>query len=405
MDKFMEKFKDAKITEKYKTLILYPLIIVALAVAMFTGFAISGRSASLGMNLGIDFTGGTMLTVMVGTLAADDVTFDINNDENFIRERDAIAALLEAQGVTISQFQRVGSDLDAGILFRYSNIAGYTDAEMVPVNEAVRQVIYERYNVDPTLGSVAGTVFIDVDYISNSAATALLRSALLALAAGIIVMLIYIAIRFKRLRYGIAAAIGLLHDVVIMIALTIVFRIQVNTSFVAVVITVIAYSLNNTIVVFDRVRENIKLNYDNKLNAFAIGNNAIKESITRAINTTVSTLFAIVMLALIGGATLREFSLPIIFGLIAGVYSTLFVVMPLWAVMDDNAAQKVKEAKRAGSPYVVAKPSLDKPETAMAGAGTKASAEAQGEQRQQPAAPKKPANQPYKASYKKKKKN
>jgi len=154
-------------------------------------------------------------------------------------------------------------------------------------------------------------------------------------------ILIYMFARFK-FTSGVAAIIGLFHDVVIMVALVAIFRIQVNFVFVAAIITVVAYSVNNTLVLFDRVRDKER-DVSNTQTPSQRVDSAIKETFWRTTITTVTTLVPVVVLTILGVPLIREFALPIIFGLLAGTYSTICVTSSLY-VRFENA--KIANAKR-----------------------------------------------------------
>lgn len=165
-------------------------------------------------------------------------------------------------------------------------------------------------------------------------------------------MLVYIALRFD-FASGLAAVIGLLHDVLIMIAFMVILRsvIQMNSSFIAAMLTIVGYSINNTIVIFDRIREN------NKKPAYAgmmreeVVSISVRESLGRTINTTLTTLVTIVTLYILGVDTIREFSLPIIVGILAGAYSANMINGYVWAALEEmrlaRKGQKKLKAKKA----------------------------------------------------------
>ena len=153
----------------------------------------------------------------------------------------------------------------------------------------------------------------------------------------------YIAIRFD-LNSGIAAVFGLLHDVLIMLSFMVIFRsvIQMNSSFIAAALTIVGYSINNTIVIFDRIRENAK-----KMPTGAreeVTNISIKESLGRTICTTVTTLITIVALCILGVASIREFALPIIVGILSGVYSANMINGYVWAFLEEKRRSRKAKA-------------------------------------------------------------
>ena len=145
-----------------------------------------------------------------------------------------------------------------------------------------------------------------------------------------ICILIYIWFRFE-LKSGVTAVIALIHDVLVMVAVAALLRTQINSSFVAAVLTIIGYSINNTIVIFDRIRENVK-RFGRKLSRAEIANTSISQTLSRSINTSLTTLFTLLALYVFGVESIKEFTLPIIVGILAVAYSSIFIAGPLWAV-------------------------------------------------------------------------
>ncbi len=281
-----------------------------------------------GFNTGIDFTGGTVLNVKVGSELEEG-----NNYETYV---DDIEDILNDNGVELSLAQQEGEGASASILIRYQDVDGTSTSEMEAITEAIKTDI-AAYNVSFEVE--------ESQRIGASATSALLVDAMLAIVIATILILIYIAIRFELLN-GLTAIVALLHDVLIMCSLVAIFRIQINSAFIAALITIIGYSINDTIVVFDRVRENrAKDEYKNHSNAKVV-NISIRETIVRTINTSLTTLFTITVLAIITVPTIREFSIPIIFGLLAGTYSSIFIATPIWALVNDNTKPRKEASKK-----------------------------------------------------------
>ena len=189
-------------------------------------------------------------------------------------------------------------------------------------------------------------VFGDVSYVGPVSGAALQSNFVICALVAIALMLLYIAIRFDFFS-GLAAVIGLAHDLLIMLAFMVIFRdmIQMNSSFIAAALTIVGYSINNTIIIFDRIRENVK-----KLPSESreeITNRSIKESLGRTICTTATTLITIVTLCILGVASIREFALPIIIGIIAGVYSANMINGYIWAFFAEKFGGKGKGKAKA----------------------------------------------------------
>lgn len=189
---------------------------------------------------------------------------------------------------------------------------------------------------DKYSGSVTGG-----DMVGATVSTELLFSAILAVTLALMFMLSYIGIRFQ-LSSGLACIIALFHDIIIMFAAMAIFHIEINSTFIAALITILGYSINNSIIIFDRVRENMRSIYAKSMTPEQIANNSVKETLLRSINTTITTLIMISMVAIIGVSDIRIFALPIIIGLIAGTYSSICIAPSLWALF-----QRVSPKNRA----------------------------------------------------------
>ena len=188
--------------------------------------------------------------------------------------------------------------------------------------------------------------FVSIDHVSAIAGRDLLSNAVKALLIAFACMLVYIAIRFDVFS-GLAALFGLLHDVLVMCAFMVFFRgaFQVNSSFIAAILTIIGYSINNTIIVFDRIRETAKKPDSAKLSRREVVGHAVRHTLSRTINTSLTTLITLAALYVFGVESIREFAFPLIVGMLAGTYSSVLLSGQVWAMwMDKLAARKVKQA-------------------------------------------------------------
>ena len=269
----------------------------------------------MGINLGIDFSGGlSMQYDMKTAVNASDVT-----------------AVLDKMGVVDNTVQVQGANSNE-VNVRIKNL-DKDDVQKVQADfEAGVKEIY------PEAESVG-----DVNYVGPVAGETLVRNAVISVLLAAALMLIYIAIRFD-LNSGIAAVFGLLHDVLIMLSFMVIFRsvIQMNSSFIAAALTIVGYSINNTIVIFDRIRENAK-----KMPTAPreeVTNISIRESLGRTICTTVTTLITIVALCILGVASIREFALPIIVGILSGVYSANMINGYVWAFLEEKRRSRKAKA-------------------------------------------------------------
>ena len=232
----------------------------------------------------------------------------------------------------------VRKTVDAVAKVKASSVVKSEDGFVIKTNELdakqasdVKQALADKY------GAIK---VISEDKVSATVGSELLGSSLQALLIAAVLMLIYISFRFELLS-GLSAVLALIHDVLIMLSIYAIFRLPVNTSFIAAMLTIIGYSINATIVIFDRIRENTK--YLKKETFSNIVNTSIWQSMGRSINTTVTTLITIVMVYILGVTSVREFALPIIIGLLCGTYSSIFLAGSFWCLFRGKKADaKVK---------------------------------------------------------------
>ncbi len=320
--------KDFNLVKNFKYTVLVPAAILLVAVIMFI---------CIGFNLGIDFTGGTILKVNFGT--------NITSQE-YNNYKTSLENVLRNNEVTNYSLQKEGTTEEVAISVKFQDIKGKTEAEMNDIVEVVKAEITEQLNPNETLINFSVD---DSQRIGASASSTLLINALLSVSIAVVLMLIYIAIRFE-FASGIAAIIALLHDVILMMSFVIICRVQINSSFIAALITIIGYSINNTIVVFDRIRENLrKESLLSKTNSELV-DISIKETLTRTFYTSLTTIVSVVLLAVIGVSSIREFLLPIIFGLVAGTYSSVLISGPIWSFIyrkdkDKRLKKKIEQEK------------------------------------------------------------
>ena len=287
------------------------LIISAAIILVAVVLTICGR----GINLGIDFEGG--LSMQYDLKKAVEKT-----------DVDAVLDAMDAGTYTVTVQGAANNEINV----RIKDVA---KDDIQKVQDNFENGIKENYPEAESIG--------DVNYVGPVAGATLVKNAIISVLLAAALMLIYIAIRFD-LNSGLSAVFGLLHDVLIMLSFMIIFRsfIQMNSSFIAAALTIVGYSINNTIVIFDRIRENAK-----KMPAAAkeeVTNISIRESLGRTICTTVTTLITIVALCILGVASIREFALPIIVGILAGVYSANMINGYVWAFLEEKRRSRKAKA-------------------------------------------------------------
>ena len=317
--------------------------------------------ATVHMNVGLDFSSGAIIEVTVENSEFDTAKKDGNKSavDTFIGD---FTSWLKTE----KNFTSVDNDPQTSVTggsttieFRVGNQIT-VDGKTVDLNgEEAEQSLVEYVNdvkddavkhIESYFGKTdMETLSVNPHTVDNKTAIKTLRRSFIAAGVAILVILIYIMIRFTWVS-AIAAVLALIHDVLIMTALTTIFRIPVNSTFIAAIVTIIGYSINATIVVFDRVRELMKTPSYDDVSDKDLANEAVTNTLSRSILTTVTTLVVIVLLAIFGNTTIHEFAFPIIFGLIAGAYSSIFLSASIWVYLRklfrQSGKRPVRKAKK-----------------------------------------------------------
>lgn len=265
-----------------------------------------GLAARNGMNFSLDFIGGTATNVDLGE------EFSLADLDEKVKP-----VVSEITGDNDIQFQKIQGSTSVIIKTKELDLDKRNE-----LNAALEE------NFENVTASE-----ITAENISSIISGEMRSHAIMAVIIAVAAMLIYIFIRFRDIRFASSAVIALVHDIAVVIAFYIWFRISVGSSFIAVMLTILGYSINATIVIFDRVRENMTVmrgdSYEN------IVNTSISQTLTRSLYSNLTTFIAIFVLFLmsLGIPSIREFALPIIIGLIAGAFSSVFVTGPLWYIM------------------------------------------------------------------------
>lgn len=266
-----------------------------------------GMMAFRGLNYGIDFTGGTVITV---------------NANKFIPAEDV---------------KKITDKLDKNMTVIYS---GKDEKDII---------IKSTLNISNKEITAIGDEFKETYDIENKNITAKIvgpsigketrDKAILSTVIATVLMLAYITFRFE-FTLGVSAIVALIHDVLVTISIYAIFNLPVNASFIAAILTIVGYSINDTIVIFDKIRENMRFN--SRQNLEKIINSSINSSLRRTINTTITTLTAVVVLYIIGVEDIKVLALPLILGMICGTYSSIFIAPSIWY---DIKSYKTKTAK------------------------------------------------------------
>ena len=269
----------------------------------------------LGLNLGIDFTGGVILRLGFAQPIAQTPA---DEGAAMLRAREALTRL----GIAKSQVQVADKQW---LLIRMA-VGENTD------HEALRDRV--RDGIAQAFGSQGGGIAnaSDVEMVGPVVGAELRRAAVLALILGHLGIMVYLTFRY-RFNMSVAAILALLHDVLVMTAAASLLRIELNTDFVAALLTVVGYSVNDTVVIFDRIRENRQLHRHAPF--VSVANASLIQTMARSINTVATVEITLISLAIFGGATIRGFALALIVGVTTGCYSSIFNASPLLALWSD----------------------------------------------------------------------
>ena len=244
-----------------------------------------------GLNFGIDFKGGTLIE-----LRSNDSKINVSSLRDNLSQ-------MNLGDISVKNF---GNEIDFLIKFENSN------------NKNVIEEI--RTNLDKSFGN--NFSFRRVENVGPKVSAELLRSGVIAISVALALMLIYIWIRFEW-QFSLGAILALFHDVIVTLGLFSLLGLEINLSIIAAVLTIVGYSMNDTVVIFDRVRENLRKYTDIKI--FELTNISINETLSRTLITSITTLLALLSIFFFGGEILKGFSLAMIFGVIFGTYSSIYI--------------------------------------------------------------------------------
>ncbi|MCR4831395.1 MAG: protein translocase subunit SecD [Pseudobutyrivibrio sp.] len=287
-------------------------IFIALSVAIIAaGFITMGvfkAKEGNGLNYSLEFLGGTSTTV------------DFNKTYSLADlDEKVVPVIAKTLGVSEASIQTTTVDGSNQAIFKTRTL---TLDERTTLNE----MLESKYSV--TEDSITS------QSIGSTISGEMRSQSLIAVLVAVLCMLIYIWFRFKDIRFASSAIIALVHDVLVVLALYAFARISVGSAFIACMLTVIGYSVNDTIVVFDRIRENHKaIRTETKENLAELCNNSLSQTLSRSISTSITTAIMVLMLLILGVSSIREFALPLLAGVVAGTYSSIFIATQLWYIM------------------------------------------------------------------------
>ena len=315
-EKFYGKAREQKTIDfvgKKKIFFTISLILAILVpLAGMGGFkAATGKS----LNYSLEFMGGTSTTAEFNeNMSMEQLEKEVNPKvEDITKDADVTCVkVVNSNGVTIK-----------------------TRTLSVDEREALENMLVNDFGVDKST--------ITSQSISATVSNEMRRDAIVAVIVAAIFMLLYIWFRFKDIRFASSAVLALLHDVLVVLGFYAVSRVTVGTTFIACMLTIVGYSINATIVIFDRIRENLATGLGKKKDLADVVNLSITQTLTRSIYTSLTTFIMVFILWIMGVSSIREFALPIMVGIICGAYSSVCVTGPLWYTIKTMSGKKTKK--------------------------------------------------------------
>lgn len=302
-EKFYGKAKELKTMGFIKRRPVFYVIAVACIAAGFIGMGIHSANGDGALNLSLEFVGGTSNTVYF-------------NEEYTLEQIDSemVPLVMDVTGDSDVYVQKVADT--NGVIFKTRNLN-------LEEREAFNKVFVDKYGVDEDT--------ISSQSISSTISSEMTSDAVIAVIIAVILIMIYIAFRFQDFRFASASVLALIHDILLVLASYALVRISVGSTFIAVMLTILGYSINDTIVVFDRVRENIHNRARvSKEELAEIADRSVTQTLSRSINTSVTTFVMVLLLYIMGVASIKDFSLPLMVGIVAGLFSSVCISTNLW---------------------------------------------------------------------------
>lgn len=309
--KYYGKKREAKVRDYVKfSRIAYIISLVVIAAGLIALPVFKGKTDSA-LNFSMEFTGGTSMTVDFGE------QYDLERAED-----ELLPVVAEAAGVSTSEITVQNVKGSNQIVFKST---GLNNDQRDAVEEALRNNFdvkeFEMENISATIGSE------------------MQRNAIISVIIATVLMLCYIAFRFSDVKFGAAAVIALLHDVLVVFTIYSIGRLSVGNTFIACMLTVVGYSINATIIIFDRIRENMTIMKGKGATYANIVDTSISQTFTRTIYTSLTTFVMVFILYILGVTSIKEFALTLMSGIICGAYSSVCITGPLWYLFKTKAGK------------------------------------------------------------------
>ena len=311
-EKFYGRAKERKVLDIVKNRKIFVAISIILVLSAPVMMIVNSTSIGHPLNYSLEFLGGTSTTIDIG----EDMTLDRLESE----VKPLVAEVTKDNDINISNVE--GSKV---------NIR--TRSLSLEEREALTATLTDSFSL--------AEEDIEMENISATISSEMQADAIWASVVALICMLIYIWIRFRDVRFGAASVIALLHDALVIVSCYAITRISVGGTFIAAILTIIGYSINATIVIFDRIRENLRSM--GKAAPEEIVNKSVTQTLSRSVFTSLTTFITVLMLYILGVASIRDFALPLMVGVICGTYSSIFLAGNLWYIFRQIKTAKTKK--------------------------------------------------------------
>lgn len=314
-EKYYGRAKTVKVRNYIKASKFCIVISLALIILGFVFMPINKSKIGNILNYDLEFSGGTSVTLTLDEKVTDEL------------DKQICQTVREAVDVKTVQSQKV---------INSDQIVVKTNELTVDQRQALEDKLKETYPISD----------YQTEQITASVSSEMRSDAAVAVIIATIFMLLYIAFRFKDMKFGLSAVIALMHDVLMVLMVYSVAKLSVGNTFIACMLTILGYSINATIVIFDRIRENLKNNQMVKQGMDVVVNTSISQTLTRSINTSLTSFITIFVLYIVGVASIKEFTLTLMCGIVFGAYSSVCITGPIWYFMKSYADKKKKAVSK-----------------------------------------------------------
>lgn len=309
--KWYGKAKEPKVHGYVKNFKVFGIISVLVIVAGLAFLGVNQSRIGKSLNYSLEFTGGTSTSV----------TF--NEAYTLERaEKEVAPVIAETVGIDTGKIQIQTVEGTNQVIFKTTELSEEQSAKL-------NDVLKQKFDVSD----------ISDQSISSTISGEMKKDAIIAIAIASVLMLLYIAFRFSDVKFGISAVLALVHDVLVVFAVYSIGLLSVGNTFIACMLTIVGYSINATIIIFDRIRENLRI-ADKKEDLGELVNKSIAQTFTRTIYTSLTTFIMVFVLFIMGVASLKEFTFTLMIGIVCGAYSSVCITGPLWYTMKKKVSKK-----------------------------------------------------------------